>query len=102
MTQTADAIVIGAGVIGAAVTYELAKQGRKVLSLEAFEKARADITAWPGYAPTPLYDMAGLAAAAGIARLWYKDEAGRFGLGSFKALAPVSASIRSMRMRSTA
>ncbi len=35
MTQTADAIVIGAGVIGAAVTYELAKQGRKVLSLDA-------------------------------------------------------------------
>jgi glycine/D-amino acid oxidase-like deaminating enzyme len=28
MAQTADAIVIGAGVIGAAVAYELAKQGQ--------------------------------------------------------------------------
>jgi glycine/D-amino acid oxidase-like deaminating enzyme len=35
MAQTADVIVIGAGVIGAAVAYELAKQGRKVLSLDA-------------------------------------------------------------------
>jgi sarcosine oxidase, subunit beta len=35
MTETADAIVIGAGVIGAAVAYELAKAGRRVLSLDA-------------------------------------------------------------------
>ncbi len=59
---------------------------RAVLSLDAFERARAEISSWPGYAPTPLHDLAGLAAAAGIARLWYKDEGGRFGLGSFKAL----------------
>jgi diaminopropionate ammonia-lyase len=57
-----------------------------VLNLEAFERARAEISSWPGYAPTPLHDLTGLAAAAGIARLWYKDEGGRFGLGSFKAL----------------
>jgi sarcosine oxidase subunit beta len=35
MNQTADAIVIGAGVIGAAVAYELAKQGKSVISLDA-------------------------------------------------------------------
>jgi glycine/D-amino acid oxidase-like deaminating enzyme len=29
MTQTADAIVIGAGVIGAAVAYELASRGAR-------------------------------------------------------------------------
>jgi glycine/D-amino acid oxidase-like deaminating enzyme len=29
MAQTADVIVIGAGVIGAAVAYELAKQGQR-------------------------------------------------------------------------
>ena len=35
MTDRADVIVIGAGVIGAAVAYELAKQGRSVISLDA-------------------------------------------------------------------
>ena len=35
MGETADAIVIGAGVIGAAVALELAKGGRRVLSLDA-------------------------------------------------------------------
>jgi len=34
MAQTADAIVIGAGVIGAAVAFELAKQGRRVISVD--------------------------------------------------------------------
>ena len=49
-------------------------------------QALAEIASWPGYAPTPLYDLPGLAKALGIARLWYKDEGERFGLGSFKAL----------------
>ena len=48
--------------------------------------ARGEISAWPGYAPTPLLSLAGLAREAGIGALLYKDEAGRFGLGSFKAL----------------
>lgn len=59
---------------------------RAILNRAGFEAARREITAWPGYAPTPLVDLPGLAAAAGIDRLWYKDEGGRFGLGSFKAL----------------
>jgi diaminopropionate ammonia-lyase len=41
---------------------------------------------WPGYSPTPMHDLAGLATKLGISRLWCKDEASRFGLGSFKAL----------------
>lgn len=48
--------------------------------------ARAEISAWPGYAVTPLHELSGLASAAGLGRVWFKDEAGRFGLGSFKAL----------------
>jgi diaminopropionate ammonia-lyase len=44
------------------------------------------ITQWPGYAITPLHDLAARAAELGIARLGYKDEAPRFGLKSFKAL----------------
>ena len=34
MTQTADAVVIGTGVIGAAVAYELAKTGLRVVSVD--------------------------------------------------------------------
>ena len=48
--------------------------------------ALAEIAGWPGYAPTPLHDLPGLAARLGIGRLWYKDEGERFGLGSFKAM----------------
>ena len=57
-----------------------------ILSEAGFEAARREIAAWPGYAPTPLRRLSGLAAAAGLAEVWYKDEGGRFGLGSFKAL----------------
>jgi diaminopropionate ammonia-lyase len=57
-----------------------------ILSEAGQKAARDEISAWPGYAPTPLVSLPGLAAAAGIRDLWYKDEGGRFGLGSFKAL----------------
>jgi diaminopropionate ammonia-lyase len=59
---------------------------QEILNAEGFESARREISGWPGYAPTPLHRLSGLAAAAGVAEIWYKDEGGRFGLGSFKAL----------------
>ncbi len=34
MTQSPDIIIIGTGVIGTAIAYELAKQGKKTLSLD--------------------------------------------------------------------
>lgn len=40
----------------------------------------------PAAAETPLSSAPGLAAVAGIGALWLKDERGRMGLGSFKAL----------------
>ena len=40
----------------------------------------------PAHAPTPLRDLPDLAASLGIARLTAKDETGRMGMGSFKAL----------------
>ncbi|MXN64522.1 diaminopropionate ammonia-lyase [Stappia sp. GBMRC 2046] len=58
----------------------------EILNDSAFELARETISAWPGYEPTPLVALPGLAAEAGVAAIHYKDEAGRFGLGSFKAL----------------
>jgi diaminopropionate ammonia-lyase len=60
--------------------------GIVILPEAGFRRARAEITAWPGYAPTPLLALPEIAAAAGLGALRLKDEAGRFGLGSFKAL----------------
>jgi diaminopropionate ammonia-lyase len=60
--------------------------GIVVLPEGGFRRAKAEITAWPGYAPTPLLALDDIARAARIGALHYKDEAPRFGLGSFKAL----------------
>ena len=60
--------------------------GVVVLPNSGFHRAAAAIRAWPGYAPTPLLSMPEVAADAGIGAVHYKDESGRFGLGSFKAL----------------
>ena len=59
---------------------------RRVVSRAAFEAARAEIAAWPGYAPTPLVPLRALAGRLDLGAILYKDESGRFGLGSFKAL----------------
>jgi diaminopropionate ammonia-lyase len=64
------------------------------LSLAGFARARDVITAWPGYAPTPLVGLPALAAALDVAAIDYKDEGGRFGLGSFKALGGAYAVFR--------
>src|SRR3954468_10948311 len=60
--------------------------GVVVLPEGGFRRAREEITAWEGYAATPLLPLPDVAAAARVAAVHYKDEAGRFGLGSFKAL----------------
>ena len=60
--------------------------GRVVLPVAGFRRARAAITAWPGYVPTQLRDLPALAGRAGVATVRIKDESARFGLGSFKAL----------------
>jgi diaminopropionate ammonia-lyase len=60
--------------------------GVVVLNSAGFRRARTEIASWPGYAPTPLVDLPGVARLAGVASVHLKDEAGRFGLGSFKAL----------------
>ncbi len=65
-----------------------------ILSDAAFATARATISAWPGYAPTPLLSLAGLAREIGVAEILYKDESLRFGLNSFKALGGAYAVLR--------
>lgn len=57
-----------------------------ILDRAGHEAAFAEIRTWPGYAPTPLRDLDKLATGLGLGHLWYKDEAHRFHLESFKAL----------------
>ncbi len=57
-----------------------------ILSPAGFAAAEREITHWPGYRQTELVALPGLARAAGLGEIWYKDESTRFGLGSFKAL----------------
>lgn len=49
-------------------------------------EAHATISAWPQYGRTPLLKLPGMAKKLGCGKLLYKQESGRFGLGSFKAL----------------
>ena len=58
------------------------------------DAAIAEIRTWQGYAATPLVSFDRLAAALGLGAVHYKDESGRFGLGSFKALGGAYAVIR--------
>jgi diaminopropionate ammonia-lyase len=60
--------------------------GVVILPAGGFRRAKAAITGWSGYAPTPLLDLSRIAAEVGVATVRMKDEGGRFGLGSFKAL----------------
>ena len=69
--------------------------GLVVLPDSGFLRARAEISTWPGYAPTKLLDLDGIAP---VASLRLKDEAGRFGLGSFKALGGAYAVLRVLLM----
>ena len=57
-----------------------------VLDRQSCRQAQNEIRCWPGYAPSPLVRLDGLARKLGVGALYYKDESGRFGLGSFKAL----------------
>ncbi|WP_053239444.1 diaminopropionate ammonia-lyase [Pleomorphomonas koreensis] len=67
---------------------------KATLSQAGHLRAAGVVSAWAGYAPTPLVSLPLLAGRLGIASLHYKDESGRFGLGSFKALGGAYAVFR--------
>lgn len=73
-------------------TYVLRRRGEKppaplkLTGLEQAEKTSRFHAGLPGYAPTPLVALDGLAKKLGIEKLWVKDESKRFGLNAFKAL----------------
>ena len=66
----------------------------KILSKSDFDTAYHEITSWQGYQPTPLYQLDDIANAISVDKIFYKDEAPRFGLASFKALGGAYAAIR--------
>ena len=72
------------------------------LSLTAPEQVtavRAFHRSIPGYAPTPLVKLDGLARKLGISALWVKDESKRFGLNAFKGLGGSYAIARELARR---
>jgi diaminopropionate ammonia-lyase len=68
-----------------------------ILNQAGFVAAEQEISRWPGHAETPLYQLQGLAARLGVAAIRYKDECGRFGLKSFKALGGAYAVFRLLK-----
>ena len=64
------------------------------LTPAAFDAAEREICSWPDYRPTPLILLDDLAESLGLEAIWYKDEAHRFGLRSFKALGGAYAVLR--------
>lgn len=59
---------------------------RAPISADDADDAQTLLSRFPGYRPSPLISLGGLAAAIGVGAISYKHEADRFGLGSFKAL----------------
>ena len=70
---------------------------RRIVSLQSAAEALLEIRRWSGYAPTPLRDLAPLAAQLGVHAIHYKDESTRFSLGSFKALGGAYAAARQVQ-----
>jgi diaminopropionate ammonia-lyase len=65
-----------------------------IMSGDLFADAQREITSWPNYAATPLRELDELAKELELSAVYYKDESGRFELGSFKALGGAYAVIR--------
>jgi len=71
-----------------------ARAAAELLPADGARAARATITGWEGYAPSPLTALPGVAREAGVGAVLLKDESGRFGLSSFKALGGAYAVVR--------
>ena len=64
------------------------------LALEDFQLAKEVISTWDGYEASPLESLKSLANEIDVADIYYKDEAYRFQLESFKALGGAYAVLR--------
>ena len=85
--------------VNSAASDALTGAAAEAITQVASAAAADEITSWPGYAPTPVVALAGLAREAHVASILYKDEAHRFALGSFKALGGAYAVLRVIQDR---
>ena len=76
---------------------EYGSEQRALLNSESMADVRKEVSAWPGYEPTPLVSLDNLARTSGIAGLWCKYEAPRFGIGSFKPAGATYAMLTVLR-----
>ncbi len=70
-----------------------------LIDLAGVAAARAEMSGWPDYRPTPLIALHGLARRLDLGGVLYKDEDKRFGLRSFKALGGAYAVLRMLQER---
>ncbi|MEU4545737.1 pyridoxal-phosphate dependent enzyme [Nonomuraea dietziae] len=70
---------------------------RELLGVAHAEQARAFFSRHPAHRVTPLRPLPAMAGTAGVASIQVKDESGRMGLGSFKALGGLYAVARLVR-----
>lgn len=75
------------------------KELQALLSRDRCEAAMSEIESWPHYQPSPLRNLAPLAAELELGEIRYLDESQRFGLGSFKALGGAFAVLRYLSTR---
>ncbi len=73
--------------------HEFGAAQRAILNQAAFSAAQTEISSWPGYGPTPLFELPARGQAADVGTLWCKHEGYRFGIGSFKSTGPTYAMI---------
>ncbi|MBK3746211.1 pyridoxal-phosphate dependent enzyme, partial [Paraburkholderia aspalathi] len=58
----------------------------KIAGIAGVDEVKAFLGAFPDYKATPLVELKQLAASIGVHNIAIKDESGRYGLSSFKAL----------------
>jgi len=71
----------------------------RIVSLISAQRALDEMRTWSGYAPTPLRSLVQLTEKLRLSAVFYKDESGRFGLGSFKALGGAYAAGQALMRR---
>ncbi|MGV9773371.1 diaminopropionate ammonia-lyase [Streptosporangium sp. NPDC003464] len=75
---------------------------RELIGVDHAVRARSFFRGHPAYGRTPLRPLPALAGTAGVASIRVKDESGRMGLGSFKALGGMYAVARLVRTEAEA
>lgn len=70
----------------AQTTGDVPDQLMQTWSPQLFSDAYREIQSWEGYAATPLHSLTAVVTELEVREVLYKDESGRFGLGSFKAI----------------